>query len=57
MSLRRTWRRRYPPFFQHPAEVLAADRFDDPLSDEVRLQLGQASAAVRQAQGGEGLSG
>ena len=25
-----------PPRFQHPAEVLAAERLDDPLSDEVR---------------------
>jgi len=47
----------YIPFFQHPAQVLAADRGDDALADEVRAQLGQAPAAQRQPQGGGRLAG
>jgi len=49
-SLRWTRRSVYP-LFQHPAEVLAADRGDDPLPEEVRAQLGQAPASERQPQG------
>ena len=45
------------PLFQHPAEVLAADRPDDPPSDEVLAELGQAPAAEGQAQGRRGLAG
>ena len=39
------------PLFEYPAEVLPADRFDNPLPDEVIAQLGQSPAAERQAQG------
>jgi hypothetical protein len=37
--------------------VLTADRFDNPLSDEVGPQLGQTPAAERQAQGRGRLTG
>jgi len=37
--------------------VLTADRFDNPLSDEVGPQLGQTPAAERQAQGRGWLTG
>src|SRR5262249_24536149 len=48
-SLRSMRRRVYPP--EHPTEVLPADRFDNPLPNQVIAMLGQSPAAERQAQG------